>query len=155
MAKGEVVDSKIGEAKEAETVRAEKADLNRANEKIRRQREIEKIEKRRKWVRMLGYPLRGIGSLFVIQTYVNFISKFEDLFMTLFLNLQVIGILFGLIYISYMIIMVREFNSLNVFKMVSAVVLILLCWVIQHNNPPIKGDTAEIIKRKHEEEDED
>jgi len=154
MAKGEVVDSLIGKSKEIETDNANKNAKDRENEKIRRQRELEKIERRQKRLRFIAYPVAWLKSLLVVQTYVDFIGKFEDLFMSLFLNLQVIGILFGLIYIIYMVLMVNEFSSLNVFKMVSAVVLILLCWVIQHNNPPIKSDDT-IIKRKHEEEDEE
>lgn len=99
------------------------------------QDELRKNEKMRK---LSVVPLaiwNFLVSLFRINTYVILIQSFEDLLMTLFVNTLLIGVIFSLGFITYIIINGYGDLKLLIFKLIGAICISVICLIAQANLP--------------------
>lgn len=91
--------------------------------------------------------LSFILSLFHIHTYMGWIQRCEDFLMVLFLNALIVGVIFSLVFISYIIIKSDGELKILIFKLVGAICVAAICLVAQANIPnPFSKD-----KKKDEE----
>jgi hypothetical protein len=115
--------------------------LEEQNKKIARERNREAILKGPKAV------LSFIASLVHIHTYMGWIQRCEDFLMVLFLNVLIVGVIFSLVFISYIIIKSDGELKILIFKLVGAICVAAICLVAQANIPnPFSKD-----KKKDEE----
>jgi hypothetical protein len=70
-----------------------------------------------------------------IDTYVEFIQRFEDLLFVIFVDIVLVSILFSLVNLLYISITVKEFDDLSsvIIKLVASISVCILGVIIQKN----------------------